>query len=136
MFLGFVCHKVARNIHIILTNHVDHAKRIVYNFCKSQSQRGIHGSQLGKKDTERERHTHSTKVNNCVIISQICNLFVSITFLSMTELLSPAGTFYVYALFSIVFWIFVIRWVPEASMRCHIALTMWWRSLTDMIKDW
>jgi SP family myo-inositol transporter-like MFS transporter 13 len=43
----------------------------------------------------------------------VCNLMVASTFLSMTNVLSAAGTFWLYASISIVLWLAMIRWLPE-----------------------
>lgn len=45
----------------------------------------------------------------------IGNLIVASTFLSMTNALSVAGTFWLYASISIVLWLLVVKWVPEVS---------------------
>ncbi|KAL9551619.1 hypothetical protein MBANPS3_004173 [Mucor bainieri] len=45
----------------------------------------------------------------------VCNLIVASTFLSMTNALSAAGTFWLYACISIVLWIGIVRWLPETS---------------------
>ncbi|KAI8076704.1 general substrate transporter [Gilbertella persicaria] len=48
-------------------------------------------------------------------VNWICNLIVSTTFLSMTEAMTTAGTFWFYAGISIVLWAFLIRLMPETS---------------------
>lgn len=45
----------------------------------------------------------------------ICNLIAASTFLTMTNALSTAGTFWFYALISSILWIFVVKLVPEVS---------------------
>ncbi|CEP19720.1 hypothetical protein [Parasitella parasitica] len=45
----------------------------------------------------------------------ICNLLVASTFLSMTNALSAAGTFWLYAGISAFLWIGIVKWVPETS---------------------
>lgn len=47
----------------------------------------------------------------------ICNLMVASTFLSMTNALSTAGTFWLYTLISIILWLSIIRWLPEVNIR-------------------
>ncbi|RCH85185.1 myo-inositol transporter [Rhizopus stolonifer] len=49
----------------------------------------------------------------------ICNLIAASTFLSMTNLLSAAGTFWFYALVSGVLWIFITKSVPEVKTKQH-----------------
>jgi SP family myo-inositol transporter-like MFS transporter 13 len=46
----------------------------------------------------------------------ICNLMVSSTFLSLTNALSAAGTFWLYAMISIILWLGLIRWLPEVNI--------------------
>lgn len=48
-------------------------------------------------------------------VNWICNLIISTTFLSMTEAMSAAGTFWFYAGISIILWILLIRLMPEVS---------------------
>ncbi|KAI8369044.1 hypothetical protein BD560DRAFT_352574 [Blakeslea trispora] len=48
-------------------------------------------------------------------VNWICNLIVSTTFLSMTESMTTAGTFWFYAGVSLVFWVLLIRLMPETS---------------------
>lgn len=48
-------------------------------------------------------------------VNWICNLIISTTFLSMTEAMTAAGTFWFYAGISIVLWLFLIRLMPETS---------------------
>ncbi|OBZ83167.1 Proton myo-inositol cotransporter [Choanephora cucurbitarum] len=48
-------------------------------------------------------------------VNWICNLIVSTTFLSMTEAMTTAGTFWFYAGVSLVFWVLLIRLMPETS---------------------
>ncbi|KAI8889435.1 general substrate transporter [Backusella circina FSU 941] len=45
----------------------------------------------------------------------ICNLIVASTFLTMTNAVSAAGTFWVYAGISFVLWCIIVRYVPETS---------------------
>ncbi|EPB89902.1 hypothetical protein HMPREF1544_03285 [Mucor circinelloides 1006PhL] len=45
----------------------------------------------------------------------VCNLIVASTFLSMTNALSAAGTFWLYAVISILLWIGIFKWLPETS---------------------
>jgi SP family myo-inositol transporter-like MFS transporter 13 len=45
----------------------------------------------------------------------ICNLVVASTFLSMTNALTAAGTFWLYACISIVLWFYIVKWVPEVK---------------------
>ncbi|KAL7315677.1 hypothetical protein PS15m_004864 [Mucor circinelloides] len=45
----------------------------------------------------------------------VCNLIVASTFLSMTNALSAAGTFWLYAVISILLWIGIVKWLPETS---------------------
>ncbi|OAC99373.1 hypothetical protein MUCCIDRAFT_42471 [Mucor lusitanicus CBS 277.49] len=46
----------------------------------------------------------------------VCNLIVASTFLSMTNALSAAGTFWLYACISILLWIGIARWLPEVCI--------------------
>jgi SP family myo-inositol transporter-like MFS transporter 13 len=55
-------------------------------------------------------------------VNWICNLIVSISFLSMTDAMTTAGTFWFYAGVSIVFWGFLIRLMPEVRDRQFISL--------------
>lgn len=45
----------------------------------------------------------------------ICNLIVASTFLSMTNVLTAAGTFWLYATISILLWMLIVKWVPEVN---------------------
>lgn len=45
----------------------------------------------------------------------ICNLVVASTFLSLTNALTAAGTFWLYASISITLWILIVKWVPEVK---------------------
>lgn len=53
----------------------------------------------------------------------VCNLIVASTFLSMTNALSAAGTFWLYAGISILLWIGIVRWLPEVCIEHHAADT-------------
>lgn len=46
----------------------------------------------------------------------VCNLIVASTFLSMTNVLSAAGTFWLYAVISILLWIGIAKWLPEVRI--------------------
>lgn len=48
-------------------------------------------------------------------VNWVCNLFVASTFLTMTNALSTAGTFWFYAALSAIFWLGILKWVPEVS---------------------
>jgi len=50
-------------------------------------------------------------------VNWACNLIISTSFLSMTNGVSAAGTFWFYGGLSIVFWIFAIFEVPETANR-------------------
>ena len=56
-------------------------------------------------------------------VNWICNLIISTTFLSMTEAMTAAGTFWFYAGISLVLWLMLIRLMPEVSCCCflHVA---------------
>lgn len=49
-------------------------------------------------------------------VNWVCNLFVASTFLTMTNALSVAGTFWFYGVLSAVFWLGIVKWVPEVSL--------------------
>jgi SP family myo-inositol transporter-like MFS transporter 13 len=53
-------------------------------------------------------------------VNWICNLFVASTFLTMTNTLSVAGTFWFYAVLSTVFWLGIFKWLPEVRVQ-HIS---------------
>lgn len=65
-------------------------------------------------------------------VNWICNLIISTSFLSMTEAMTAAGTFWFYAGLSIVLWLMLIRLMPEvrkeesfrnvSSLLIHFAL--------------
>lgn len=46
-------------------------------------------------------------------VNWICNLVVSITYLSMINSMTTAGTFWFYAGLSLIFWLLVFFFVPE-----------------------
>ncbi|KAF7721926.1 hypothetical protein EC973_003939, partial [Apophysomyces ossiformis] len=48
-------------------------------------------------------------------VNWICNLIISTTFLSMTDAMTTAGTFWFYAGISLVFWVLVFFLVPETA---------------------
>ncbi|KAI9276419.1 general substrate transporter [Sporodiniella umbellata] len=48
-------------------------------------------------------------------VNWICNLIITTAFLSMTESMTTAGTFWFYAGFSIILWIALFRMMPETS---------------------
>ncbi|KAG2214132.1 hypothetical protein INT46_001866 [Mucor plumbeus] len=48
-------------------------------------------------------------------VNWICNLIISTTFLSMTEAMTTAGTFWFYAGLSIVLWGLLLKLMPETS---------------------
>ncbi|CDS09806.1 hypothetical protein LRAMOSA02483 [Lichtheimia ramosa] len=48
-------------------------------------------------------------------VNWICNLVVSITYLSMINSMTTAGTFWFYAGLSLIFWLLVFFFVPETS---------------------
>ncbi|KAG1138474.1 hypothetical protein G6F37_010460 [Rhizopus arrhizus] len=48
-------------------------------------------------------------------VNWICNLVISTSFLSMTESMSAAGTFWFYAGISIMLWLMLFRLMPETS---------------------
>lgn len=52
----------------------------------------------------------------------VSNLIVASTFLSMTNALSAAGTFWLYAGISILLWIGIVKWVPEVFITIIICL--------------
>ncbi|KAI8141847.1 general substrate transporter [Fennellomyces sp. T-0311] len=47
----------------------------------------------------------------------ICNLVISITYLSMINAMTAAGTFWFYAGISLIFWVLIFFFVPETSGR-------------------
>lgn len=49
-------------------------------------------------------------------VNWICNLVISTSFLSMTEAMSAAGTFWFYAGISIMLWLILFRLMPEVSV--------------------
>jgi SP family myo-inositol transporter-like MFS transporter 13 len=53
-------------------------------------------------------------------VNWICNLIISTTFLSMTEAMTTAGTFWFYAGISIVLWILLVRLMPEVSSFLYL----------------
>lgn len=53
-------------------------------------------------------------------VNWICNLAISTSFLSLTEAVTAAGTFWFYAGLSIVLWLMLIRLMPEVSKRILI----------------
>lgn len=58
-------------------------------------------------------------------VNWACNLIISTSFLSMTNGVSAAGTFWFYGGLSIVFWIFAIFEVPEVSQARIFVLHAW-----------
>ncbi|KAI9319070.1 general substrate transporter [Dichotomocladium elegans] len=50
-------------------------------------------------------------------VNWICNLVVSITYLSMINTMTAAGTFWFYAGLSLIFWVLIFFFVPETSRR-------------------
>lgn len=46
-------------------------------------------------------------------VNWICNLVVSITYLSMINSMTTAGTFWFYAGLSLIFWLLVFFFVPD-----------------------
>lgn len=59
-------------------------------------------------------------------VNWVCNLFVASSFLTMTNALSAAGTFWFYGGLSVLFWIGIVKWVPEVrkqEYRCCIIQT-------------
>lgn len=48
-------------------------------------------------------------------VNWICNLIISTSFLSMTEAMSAAGTFWFYAGMSLVLWFTLVKLMPEVS---------------------
>ncbi|KAI8637281.1 hypothetical protein BD408DRAFT_375425 [Parasitella parasitica] len=48
-------------------------------------------------------------------INWVCNLVVASTFLSLTNALSAAGAFWLYAGISALMWVGIVKWVPETS---------------------
>ncbi|KAI8048432.1 general substrate transporter [Thamnidium elegans] len=48
-------------------------------------------------------------------VNWTCNLIVASTFLSMTNVLTAAGTFWFYGSISVLLWILIVKWVPETS---------------------
>ncbi|CAO3695506.1 unnamed protein product [Rhizopus stolonifer] len=48
-------------------------------------------------------------------VNWICNLIITTAFLSMTESMTTAGTFWFYAGCSIILWIILLRMMPETS---------------------
>lgn len=49
-------------------------------------------------------------------VNWICNLIISTTFLSMTEAMTAAGTFWFYAGVSLLLWFLLIRLMPEVNI--------------------
>jgi sugar porter (SP) family MFS transporter len=58
----------------------------------------------------------------------ISNLLVSMTFLTLVELIGPSWTFWVYGLLAIAAWIFSYRVVPETKGRTLEEIEQGWRS--------
>ncbi|KAI9499214.1 general substrate transporter [Zychaea mexicana] len=50
-------------------------------------------------------------------VNWICNLVISITYLSMINAMTAAGTFWFYAGISLIFWVLVFFFVPETAGR-------------------
>ncbi|KAI9270618.1 hypothetical protein BDA99DRAFT_433894 [Phascolomyces articulosus] len=48
-------------------------------------------------------------------VNWFCNLLVAISFLSLTNALSAAGAFWFYAALSVIFWVLIVRYVPETA---------------------
>ncbi|KAG2228306.1 hypothetical protein INT45_011098 [Circinella minor] len=48
-------------------------------------------------------------------VNWFCNLLVAISFLSLTNVLSAAGAFWFYAILSFIFWILIMKYVPETA---------------------
>ncbi|KAI8142196.1 hypothetical protein BJV82DRAFT_669859 [Fennellomyces sp. T-0311] len=48
-------------------------------------------------------------------VNWICNLIIAVSFLTLANALSVAGTFWFYALLSLCFWILIIKYVPETA---------------------
>jgi MFS family permease len=58
----------------------------------------------------------------------VSNLAVSMTFLTLVELIGPSWTFWVYGLLAIAAWIFSYRLVPETKGRTLEEIEESWRS--------
>ncbi|KAI9278735.1 general substrate transporter [Phascolomyces articulosus] len=50
-------------------------------------------------------------------VNWICNLVISITYLSMINAMTAAGTFWFYAGISLIFWVLIFFFVPETAGR-------------------
>ncbi|KAG0183507.1 hypothetical protein DFQ29_002561 [Apophysomyces sp. BC1021] len=50
-------------------------------------------------------------------VNWICNLIISTTFLSMSDAMTTAGTFWFYAGLSFIFWVLVFFLVPETARK-------------------
>ncbi|KAI7854843.1 general substrate transporter [Circinella umbellata] len=48
-------------------------------------------------------------------VNWICNLIISITYLSMIDAMTAAGTFWFYAGISLIFWVLIYFYVPETA---------------------
>lgn len=62
-------------------------------------------------------------------VNWICNLVVSITYLSMINTMTTAGTFWFYAGLSLIFWLLVFFFVPEVRKIWHAS---WMKRLAYM----
>ena len=56
------------------------------------------------------------------------NLLVSLTFLTLLQLLGAPWTFWLYGLFAVASWIFAYYWVPETKGRTLEAIEEFWRT--------
>ena len=67
-------------------------------------------------------------------VNWTCNLIVSTAFLSMTEAMTTAGTFWFYAGLSIMLWLILYRLMPEVISNCpyeNLLLTLYCRLLEN-----
>ncbi len=56
------------------------------------------------------------------------NLLVSLTFLTLLQMMGPTRTFWLYGLFAVGAWIFSYRWVPETKGRSLEEIEEFWRT--------
>lgn len=70
-------------------------------------------------------------------VNWICNLIISTSFLSMTEAMTTAGTFWFYAGLSIILWGLLIKLMPEVGIIGYriVSLLMTFCSTLDIWKD-
>jgi hypothetical protein len=56
------------------------------------------------------------------------NLLVSLTFLTLLQMMGPTSTFWLYGLFAVAAWIFSYRQVPETKGKTLEEIEEFWRA--------